>query len=221
MTYDGSGSHSGPGWDGYPPQSQPQPQRGVSGPMVALIALLTVLILVLLGAVGYLFLRPGGLSGDERSQGVAASSSSTSAQEPLPTVTETAYTTEPAIPTVTVTRQAPAPRPAPSANYPSGADSSGWISNRQARCNAGDPAAIIGQTTQASFSICTNPDNGRYYYRGSAGGAGVEVDDPAVSGSSASVTNNGVLYSIGPSGMDIYEGGALISSQPMVAFWAG
>lgn len=225
MTFDGNGPYGGSAWNGYPPRSQPpqqpEPQRGASGPMVALIALLAVLILVFLGAIGYLFLRPGGLSGNGNSLGAAASSSSTSVPTPRPTVTETAYTTAPAVPTVTVTRQAPPSRPSSSAGYPSGADYSGWVGNTQARCNAGDPAAMIGRTTQAAFSICTNPDNGRYYYRGSADGAGVEIDDPVVSGGSATVTNNGVVYSIDPSGMRIYEGGSLISSQPMVSFWVG
>ena len=214
MTYDGRGG--GADWAGY----QPEQQRGISGPMVAFIALLTVLVLALLGVAAYLFLRPGGPSGDGRAQGVVASSSSTTAaQTPQSPVTETAFTTPPQRETVTVTREAPAPRPTSSAPYPSGADYSGWLDNRQARCNAGDPAAMIGRTTQASFSICINPDNGRYYYRGSSGGAGVEIDDPVVTGGYASVTNNDVLYSIDSSGMQIYQGGELISEQPMVVFW--
>ncbi len=216
MTYDGRGG--GADWAGY----QPEQQRGISGPMTAFIALLAVLVLALLGVAAYLFLRPGGSSGDGRAQGVVASSSSstTAAQPPQSPVTETAFTTPPQRETVTVTREAPAPRPTSSAPYPSGADYSGWLDNRQARCNAGDPAAMIGRTTQASFSICINPDNGRYYYRGSAGGSGVEVDDPVVAGDSATVTNNGVVYSISPAGMVIYEDGAVISDQPMVSFWA-
>jgi hypothetical protein len=80
---------------------------------------------------------------------------------------------------------------------------------------------MIGRTTQSAFAICVNPDNGRYYYRGSAGGAGVEVDDPVVAGDYASVSNNDVVYSIDPGGMLIYQGGVLISDQPMVDFWAG
>ena len=215
MTYDGHGG--GAGWGGY----QPEQKRGISGPTTALIALLTVLVLALLGVVAYLFLRPGGPSGDGQARGVVASSSSTTAAQPSQSpVTETAFTTPPQRETVTVTREAPAPRPNPSAGYPSGADYSGWLDNRQARCNAGDPATMIGRTTQASFSICINPDNGRYYYRGSAGGSGVEVDDPVVAGGTATVANNGVVYSISPAGMVIYEDGTVISSQSMVSFWA-
>lgn len=219
------------GWDdgtGSPQQHwqgqtyQPGTQRGGSGVVMALIVLLTVLVLVLLGAVGYLFLRPGGISGDTSGQAAVNSSSSsspsTSSQAP---VTETAYTTPPERETVTVTRPAPGARSPQFAGQPVGADYSGWVSNSQARCNAGDPAAMIGRTTQSSFSICINPDNGRYYYRGSAGGAGVEVDDPVVSGNSATVSNNNVVYSISSSGMAIYEGGELLSSQPMVDFWTG
>ncbi|MFN3340149.1 MAG: hypothetical protein ACK40Z_10680 [Dietzia sp.] len=218
------------GWDdgtGGPRQSwqghgyQPEPQRGSSGAVIALVALLAVLVLVLLGAIAYLFLRPGGVSGD--ASGRAMVTTPTSSPSPpsaaQPPVTETAYSTPPERETVTVTRPAPGVR-SPSV-FPMGADGSGWTDNRQARCNAGDPAAIIGRTTQASFSICVNPDNGRYYYRGSSGGAGVEVDDPVVSGSYATVSNNDVVYSIDAGGMDIYEGGVLISSQAMVDFWAG
>ena len=104
MTYDGRGG--GADWAGY----QPEQQRGISGPMVAFIALLTVLVLALLVVAAYLFLRPGGPSGDGRAQGVVASSSSTTAaQTPQSPVTETAFTTPPQRETVTVTREAPAP----------------------------------------------------------------------------------------------------------------
>lgn len=204
---------------------QPEPQRSSSGVVIALIALLAALVLVLLGAVAYLFLRPGGISGDAPGQaGVVASSSSSppsTAAAPAP-VTETAYTTAPEPETVTVTRPAPGSRsPLQTAGYPAGADSSGWVTDRQARCNAGDPSAMMGRTTRSAFSICINPDNGRYYYRGSAGGAGVEVDDPVVSGNSATVSNNDVVYAIDSAGMVIYEGGAVISDQPMIDFWVG
>ncbi|RBA35347.1 hypothetical protein DQ226_10450 [Dietzia maris] len=189
--------------------------------MVAFIALLSILALALIGAIGYLVLRPGGVSGDGAGQVVAgSSSSSTSTASSPPPVTETAYTTAPERETVTVTREVPAARSPRTAGYPAGADSSGWIDNSQSRCNAGDPAEMIGRTTQASFSICINPDNGRYYYRGSSGGAGVEIDDPGISGGSAMVASNDVLYSIDSSGMQIYQGGELISSQPMVSFWS-
>lgn len=223
MSHDWDDGTGGPRqeWQGH--GYQPEPQRGAPGAVIALIALLAVLVLVLLGATAYLFLRPGGISGDTSGQEMVATSSSPSPTDPAqPPVTETAYSTPPERETVTVTRPAPGARsPQGSSAYPVGADGSGWTDNRQARCNAGDPAAIIGRTTQASFSICINPDNGRYYYRGSAGGAGVEVDDPVVSGAYATVSNNNVVYSIDPGGMEIYEGGVLISSQPMVDFWAG
>lgn len=208
------------GWDGewYQPEAESAPRGGTSPAVVALIVLLAVLALALIAAVGYLFLRPGGVSGEPALQQGAIPSSSTISPTPAP-VTETEFTTAPPPETVTVTRDAPAPTAPRTGGQPVGADSSGWIDNRQARCNAGDPAAMIGRTTQASFSICVNPDNGRYYYRGSSGGAGVEIDDPVVTGGYASVTNNDVLYSIDSSGMQIYQGGELISEQPMVVFW--
>lgn len=208
-------------WQGH--GYQPEPPRGGSGAVLALIALLAVLMLVLLGAVAYLFLRPGGLSGDPSGQAMAVGSSSTapSATATAP-LTETVYTTPPEPETVTVTRPAPGARsPRQAVGYPAGADSSGWASDRQARCNAGDPSAMMGRTSRSAFSICVNPDNGRYYYRGSSGGAGVEVDDPVVSGNSATVSNSDVVYSIDSAGMTIYQGGTLISSQPMLDFWVG
>lgn len=221
MSYGWEDGTGGPrqAWQGH--SHQPEPQRCSSGAVIALVALLAVLVLVLLGAIAYLFLRPGGVSGEMsgRTMVTASTSSPSPPVAAQPPVTETAYSTPPERETVTVTRPAPGVRP-PSV-YPRGADGSGWTDNRQARCNAGDPAAIIGRTMQASFSICVNPDNGRYYYRGSSGGAGVEVDDPVVSGSYATVSNNDVVYSIDAGGMDIYEGGVLISSQAMVDFWAG
>ncbi|WP_081477098.1 hypothetical protein [Dietzia alimentaria] len=204
-------------WQGY--EYQPEPQRKGSAPVIVAVAVLGVLVLALLAAIAYLALRPDKTYASQQGQAVAASSSSPSAPSSRPPVTE--YTTPPEQETVTVTREAPRTRPQGSTAIPSGADSSGWVSNSQARCNAGDPAAMIGKTTQASFSICVNPDNGRYYYRGSSGGSGVEIDDPEVFGRSATATNNGVMYVIDPSEMLIYEGGELLSSQPMVQFWAG
>lgn len=198
---------------------------GVSAGVIALIAFLTVLILALLGVVAYLFLRPGGLSGEaaDPMPGAAVTSSSSSSTQPAPTTTQGPTTEAAPTPTsepetVTVTR--PPEQTTPGAAYPAGADRSGWTANSQARCNASDPASMIGRTTQASFSICVNPDNGRYYYRGSAGGNGVEVDDPVVGGSTATVTNNGVVYSISPAGMTILEKGEVISDQQMLQFWA-
>lgn len=216
-------------WDGQAQQPgahggfEPEPQGRNSAAAVIVLVLAAVLI-ALLAAIGYLVLRPGGISGDGAGRAAAgASSSSSSSPAPVaPPVTETAYTTAPPTETVTVTRPAPAPRsPGTVGGYPTGADSSGWVYDRQARCNAGDPAAMIGRTTQAAFSICINPDNGRYYYRGSSGGAGVEVDDPAVWGAGATVSNDDVVYSIDSTGMQIFQSGTLISSQPMVSFWAG
>lgn len=224
MTYNSGDGRWGP--DGQWPTTtyEPTPRRGTPGAVIALVAVLTVLAVGLLGAIAYLALRPGGIAGDGPDVAAAQSSSSSSSPStpaPPPPVTETAYTTPPPRETVTVTREAPAPRLPRGVGQPVGADSSGWLSDSQARCNAGDPAAMIGRTTQASFSICVNPDNGRYYYRGSSGGAGVEIDDPTVTGSGAVVTNNDVLYSIDASGMSIYQGGELISSQPMLVLWTG
>ena len=214
MSQGGDGGWGDPGaqWQGR--GYRQEPDRGTSPVVVAMIVLLAVLVLVLVGAIAYLLLRPGGFSGD-------APGPASAPLRPAP-VTETAYSTPPERETVTVTRPAPgAAPPQRNAGYPAGADGSGWISDRQARCNPAGPAAMIGRTTQSAFAICVNPDNGRYYYRGSAGGAGVEVDDPVVAGDYASVSNNDVVYSIDPGGMLIYQGGVLISDQPMVDFWAG
>ena len=219
MTYDQHDWNGDAGWGHHP-----EPQREVSGQTVssqtlALIALLTVMVLSLLGVIAYLFLRPGGLTGDGHGPGVAASSSSFPApsspppSSPPPDPETTAATSESPAPTPT------SPTPTPTATFPPGADSSGWLDNRQSRCNADDPAVMIGRTLQSSFAVCINPGNGRYYYRGSSGGAGVEIDDPTVSGESASVTNNGVRYAIDSSEMRIYQDGSLISAQSMVEFW--
>ncbi|MBB1024412.1 MULTISPECIES: hypothetical protein [unclassified Dietzia] len=224
MSYGWDDGSDGPrerwGQQGY----RPEPRRSVSGAVIALVAILAVLGLVLLGALAYLLLRPGGMTGETSGRALTTSSTSSTplSDSALPPVTETAYATPTERETVTVTRPAPGARaPQGSSGYPTGADASGWTDNRQARCNAGDPAVMIGRTTQAAFSICVNPDNGRYYYRGSSGGAGVEVDDPVVAGGYAWVSNNDVVYSIDAGGMEIYEGGVLLSSQPMVEFWAG
>ena len=97
-------------WDGQWYQSEPEQPTGRRGSavVVALIVVLTVLALALIGAVGYLFLRPGGVSGERTLQQEATSSSSPQATQ-APT-TETEYTTAPGRETVTVTREAP--------NYP-------------------------------------------------------------------------------------------------------
>jgi hypothetical protein len=217
MSYDPNGGWGGQDqqWSGH---DHPRtPDRGVSGGVLAAIVLLAVLALALLGALAYLVLRPGGIGGDPTG-GAAMTTLSSSSVTPPP-VTETAWSAPPGRETVTVTREAPRSQAPSDASYPAGADYSGWTGDRAARCNAGDPAAMIGRTTQAMFSICVNPDNGRYYYRGSSGGSGVEIDDPVVAGASATVSNNDVVYSIGPAEMVIYQGGQVISRQPMVDFW--
>lgn len=238
MSYGSGGGWDGPGpdWSGQDPYGYgrggyydqgtydygEQQRSGPSGGVIAMIAVVAVLAAALLGVIVYLAVDSGGSGGP-----VAAPP--TSAETTTPGSDATAWSTPPTTSRqqTTVTRtttrtQTPTSRTTtstPSDSYPAGADRSGWISDRNARCNAGDPAAMIGRTTRSQFSICINPDNGRYYYRGSSGGLGVEVDDPEVSGNSATVRNQGVEYVITSQRMVIYERGREISDQAMLEYW--
>ncbi|MDO5504047.1 MAG: hypothetical protein Q4G67_12810 [Actinomycetia bacterium] len=103
--------------------------------------------------------------------------------------------------------------------YPSGADRSGWNSPSGARCNAGDPAHLMGRTDTARFVICENPDNGRFYYKGVTGSGSIELDDPTLSGGGATVRNVNVVYRITPERMTIDENGSEIWNQRVHEYW--
>lgn len=112
------------------------------------------------------------------------------------------------------------PQVTPGGNYPSGADYSGWTHASAARCNAGDPAYIIGATGYAEFSICKSDVTQRYYYRGWSNGKGLEVADPDVRGSSAIVYYGKTTFYISPSALTIYENDSVLSDQPMGVLWS-
>ena len=175
-----------------------------------------IVALGLVGAVAYV-ISPG--TGTTQVAAPVAPSAA-----PAPAAISSPVAAAPTTETVTVRSTAPEVNADASAygysSYPSGADRSGWLYNTDARCNAGDPATIIGETTASSFSICTNPANGRFYYRGSSDGSGIEIDDPIVSGSTAEVVNGDVRYRISSDSMVIIKGLGVLSQQSMIEFWA-
>ncbi|MFL0578994.1 hypothetical protein [Dietzia sp. 179-F 9C3 NHS] len=231
MSYGSGGGWDGPGpdWSGQDPYGYgqggyydqgsyddgEQQRSGPSGGVLAMIAVVAVLAAALLGVIVYLAVDSGGsgspVAAPPTSDAPAWSTPPTTSRQQTTTVTRTTTRTQTTTSRLTTST--------PSDSYPAGADRSGWISDRNARCNAGDPAAMIGRTTRSRFSICINPDNGRYYYRGSSGGLGVEVDDPEVYGNSATVRNQGVEYVITSQRMVIYERGREISDQAMLEYW--
>lgn len=193
---------------------------GSSGLMTAVVSMLIVVVLGLAGALVYFFLRPD--SAGAGGAGQAASGDTTSGWQTVPNTLGGEASQGEA--TVTVTRDAQSSQSGSSqssrnSDYPAGADSSGWIDNRQSRCRSGDDAVMIGRSSQASFSICTDSDTGRYYYRGSASGLGLEVADPTVKDGEATVVNGGVIYQIWEDRMAIYQSGELISDQEIVTLW--
>ncbi|MDK6301664.1 hypothetical protein QP140_03520 [Corynebacterium sp. UMB9976] len=61
-------------------------------------------------------------------------------------------------------------------DYPYGLRSDGWEVSSNARCNSTDEWVYAATNGSTYVSICENPDNGRYYYRGYSDGMGYEED---------------------------------------------
>jgi hypothetical protein len=131
------------------------------------------------------------------------------------------FSTSPSKPTTTsttaktTTTTTTAPRP----NLP-GTDGQGWVGS-YARCDPGNPPALIAQTTKSLVVVC-QAGPGNYYYRGvrMSDNASIELANTVRTSSGFDVTNptDGTRYQVRPNVLNIISPGGQVDSEPMVQY---
>lgn len=102
-----------------------------------------------------------------------------------------------------------------------GADGQGFLPGAGPRCNSTNPAVVIGRTSKSLIVVCQT-GVGRYYYKGlrASDGSTIELDDPTPTGTGFVALNGKVRYTIDPNSLVISEGGGVLATEPMLAFWS-
>lgn len=201
MAYPGGNySTSGP-----VPQGQP-PRSPWSSPVVLTAAAAGVL-LVIAGVLAAVILIP------KSEPGPTASS-------PTTVITASGGSTITSVVTATPPATAP-PTPTPTHNSPT-VPSTDWQGFTDApRCNASnDPAVAIALTGRSRVVICRVGAGGGLYYKGLADGNAIELQFPIRSGDTFTATNGSYSYVVSPSSLTITQGGSVLNSEPMIAFWS-
>src|SRR5699024_7118699 len=172
----GQGYQQAPYQQGYQqgPYQQIQEKKSGKGWLIALIVLL---ILALIGGGLWWFLA-GSKEGGSNEEPVTVyeteyedetSSEETTTEEDDEDDDEGSETSEP--------EDSNGPKAGSSASdYPPGLTGQGWAVSDDARCNSSDEWVYAATNGSTYVSICENPDNGRYYYRGYSDGMGYEED---------------------------------------------
>ena len=97
----------------------------------------------------------------------------------------------------------PAPTAAPT---PPGTDDRGWTTYPGARCESGNPPAVMARTTHSVVVIC-EIQPGNFYYRGVrlSDGASIELANAVRSSQGFDITNpaDGTIYRIQPTSLTI------------------
>lgn len=219
MTYPPSGPGGYP-QGGYPSGGYPQgpvppgpPRSPWSSPAV-LVAIGAGVLLVVVGVLAALLLIP---ADDESADRDSADGGQPSASTFTSTVTRPAETTTPTTATTTTTTPPPPVRPTPTV---AGADWQGFTSGP--RCNAADdPAVAVGQTARSRVVICqVGTQTGRLYYKGAAPEGGIELQFPTRTGNTFEARNGSVRYLVSPTSLTIVDGGAVLTEEPMLAYWS-
>lgn len=107
----------------------------------------------------------------------------------------------------------------PSRSLP-GTDGQGFVAS-YARCESGNPPALMAQTTKSQVVVCqTGP--GDYYYRGvrMSDGASIELANAVRTSSGFDITNpaDGTRYQIRRDVLNIISPGGHVDSEPMVQY---
>lgn len=199
------------GPSGYGYQSPPPEKSPWSSPAV-IVAIVAGVLLVILGVLAAFLFIPD--SDDDTSTASSKTPAPTTVTHTAqPTVTSTVTNSPPATTTYTppiTTRANPTV---------SGADWQGFTDGP--RCNdSADPAVAIGETDRSRVVICRVGAAGGLYYKGYADGKAVEVQFPQQSGNSFIATNGSVTYTVNPSALVIADGGAVLATEPMLAYWS-
>ena len=104
-----------------------------------------------------------------------------------------------------------------------GADAQGWKGSK-ARCDPGNPPAVIARTTNSILVVC-QAGPGSYHYRAVrvSDGASVEVANAVRTSAGFDVTNptDGTRYQVRPNVLKIIGPGGRESSEPMVQYVSG
>ncbi|MFC9980559.1 hypothetical protein [Gordonia sp. NPDC127522] len=218
MTYPPSGPGGYP-QGGYPSGGYPQgpvppgpPRSPWSSPAV-LVAIGAGVLLVVVGVLAALLLIP---ADDESADRDSSDGGQPSASTFTSTVTRPAETTT--TPTTATTTTTPPPvGPTPTV---AGADWQGFTSGP--RCNAADdPAVAVGQTARSRVVICqVGTQTGRLYYKGAAPEGGIELQFPTRIGDTFEARNGSVRYLVSPTSLTIVDGGAVLTEEPMLAYWS-
>ena len=218
MTYPPSGPGGHP-QGGYPSGGYPQgpvppgPPRSPWSLPAVLVAIGAGVLLVVVGVLAALLLIP---ADDESADRDSADGGQPSASTFTSTVTRPAETTTPTTATTTTTTPPPV-RPTPTV---AGADWQGFTSGP--RCNAADdPAVAVGQTARSRVVICqVGTQTGRLYYKGAAPEGGIELQFPTRTGDTFEARNGSVRYLVSPTSLTIVDGGAVLTEEPMLAYWS-
>lgn len=134
--------------------------------------------------------------------------------------TRTGDTTAPNRTAQTSASASPASASPESAPRPSLTDAQGWTSS-YARCNPGNPPALIAQTTKSLVVVC-EAGAGNYYYRAVrvSDAASIELANTVRTSAGFDVTNpaNGTRREVRPTVLNIISPDGQVDSEPMVQY---
>lgn len=166
---------------GQRPVTGPERSGGGGGLAVAVTAAVLA-VLLLLGVIWWFFLRGGdtGHTATSSSPRFTGIHTTTETVAPAPQ-SEPAPTTSDPAPTVAPTNSgSPSTstdgRPGTGTSFPSGLTSSGWTGPADASCNGSDTWVYAGGNGSTKVVVCRVGAEGDLYYRGYAGGQGLERD---------------------------------------------
>jgi serine/threonine protein kinase len=209
---------------GYTPYSQPvrPPERPVRrrrfGRAQVLLAATTVVMFAAAAGIAALLVsrHHRGNSPPETIAAVPPPASTATETIMQTTTTESPSTT---LPTSTTSTTAPTSPPSPSGPSLPGTDGQGFV-GYYARCDPGNPAAVMARTTQSLVVVCQN-GSGNFYYRGVrlSDGASIQLANAVRSSGGFDVSNpvDGTRYEVRPDRVNIISG-QTASSEPVLQY---
>ncbi|MBS9535498.1 serine/threonine protein kinase [Mycobacterium sp. M1] len=188
------------------PQPPARPARNVNG---ALLAALAAAVVLLVAALVWVGINRGG------SQGTRATPTATPAPSPTAQPVPPTSTSAPGRPSY---RSAGPSAPSMSAGTLPDADQWGFLAGG-ARCATGDYAQLLVRTEDSTAVICARSAQS-FYYRGArnSDGAAIELTDVhrTATGYTAINEDGPTQYLLSRSGLQIVQGGRVISDEPAV-----
>jgi hypothetical protein len=181
-----------------------------------MLVILAVVALVLLAIFGIrMATRPGHNSNTVSSSTESTTSSSTS---------ETTFSTSNETTTTESTRTELSSTSPPSQFNLPGTDAQGFAAYPGARCDPGNPPAVMARTTKSVLVICQTAQ-ASFYYRGVrlSDNAGIELANAVRSSGGFDVTNptDGTRYQVRPTGLTIVQASGQAYAEPMLEYASG